>query len=61
MMLRFFGYDEMIVCENDKWGLLDYDGNVIIPIIYDNSVAFLNRNYCGAIKNGKAGVIDTQQ
>ena len=48
----------MIVCENDKWGLLDYEGNVIIPIVYDKTVSFLQQNYCAAIKDGKAGVID---
>lgn len=28
----------MIVYENGKWGLLDYDINVIIPIAYETKL-----------------------
>jgi hypothetical protein len=41
----------------EKNGHIDMDGNIVIPIIYEDILAFKN-GYAGAKKNGKWGLID---
>lgn len=64
-----FEYDEIIrtfssglinVCKNDKWGCLDLDGNVVIPLIYDWIFPFGKDplDTTSAKRNGKWGIID---
>jgi len=35
--LKFLGKDFIVVTKNNKWGVIDWDGNPIIPIEYDES------------------------
>ena len=41
-----------------KWGLLDYNGNEIIPTIYDRSFSIENNGKGITFQNGKGGCID---
>lgn len=64
-----FEYDEIVntfssglinVCKNDKWGSLDLDGNIVIPLIYDWIFPFGKDplDTTSAKRNGKWGIID---
>ena len=66
-----FEYDEIIrtfssglinVCKNNKWGCLDLEGNIVIPLIYDWIYQFGTGTNCVTqVKlNGKWGLIDKQ-
>ena len=64
-----FEYDEIIrtfssglinVCKDDKWGCLDLEGNMVIPLMYDWIFPFGKdaMDSTGAKRNGKWGIID---
>lgn len=64
-----FEYDEIVntissglinVCKNDKWGCLDLDGNIVIPLVYDWIFPFGKDplDTTSAKRNGKWGIID---
>ena len=64
-----FEYDEIIrtfssglinVCKNDKWGCLDLNGNIVIPLKYDWISPFGrdNTSTSCARRDGKWGVLD---
>lgn len=64
-----FEYDEIVntfssglinVCKNDKWGCLDLEGNIVIPLIYDWIFPFGKDPWdtTGAKRNGKWGIIN---
>ena len=64
-----FEYDEIVntfssglinVCKNDKWGCLDLEGNIVIPLVYDWIFPFGKDplDTTSAKRNGKWGIID---
>ena len=59
-ILRTFSSGLINVCKNDKWGCLDLDGNVIIPLCYEWIKPFGCEEECvkSAKKDGFWGVID---
>jgi hypothetical protein len=42
--------------QNSKWGLIDLNGTKIISPVYD-SIAYLQKEYAGVIKNKKMGLV----
>lgn len=59
-IIRTFSSGLINVCKNDKWGCLDLDGNVVIPLVYDWIFPFGKDplDTTGAKRNGKWGIID---
>lgn len=49
--------DECEVMVQDRWGVIDSDGNIIVPIVYD-SVSVNTPNLYRVEKDGKTGIID---
>lgn len=47
------------VCRGDKWGIIDANENVIVPIIYDEIDDGYYENYIICVSDGKSGVIDS--
>ncbi len=46
--------------EDEKYGLIDYDGNVILDLIYDDLVNYKNDDAYIASKNNKYGIINSK-
>ena len=42
-----------------KYGVIDRNGNVKVPFIYDEELRFEGKKYAIAIRNGKSGIIDS--
>lgn len=59
-ILRTFSSGLINVCKNDKWGCLDLNGNVVIPLEYDWIVPFDKKTsgISSAKRNGKWGLIN---
>lgn len=59
-ILRTFSSGLINVCKNDKWGCLDLDGNVVIPIEYDWIAPFGKDvlSSSNVRKKGKWGVLN---
>jgi len=52
-----YGPPAHYVVKNEKWGLMSYDGNVLIPAIYNN-LHYHTNSIIECKKNGKYGVLD---
>ncbi|MDN5479682.1 MAG: WG repeat-containing protein, partial [Chryseobacterium sp.] len=46
------------VKKNGKWGFIDYQANLVIPIQYDEVDCFRPSGLCAVTKNGKSGFIN---
>lgn len=46
------------VSKNNKWGFIDENGVVVIPMLYDEVQYFTQNNLSAVTKNGKSGFID---
>lgn len=59
-ILRTFSSGLINVCKNDKWGCLDLEGNVVIPIGYDWIAPFGKDvlSTSNVRKNGKWGILN---
>lgn len=55
---KFYGYLE--VKTNNKFGLINKAGTVLIPVIYDGLVQYLNYKYMVVSLNGMQGIIDLE-
>lgn len=47
------------VRKDEKWGVIDFKGNVIIPLMYDDYFTF-DRDCAVLLKAGKYGIVDFQ-
>lgn len=48
----------IIVSENKKYGLIDTDGKIIIPIIYDGITEMGDNGLISVLKSGKWGIVN---
>ena len=54
-----FTTDFQIVAKKDgKWGIIDFEGNIVCPFKYDRIVRVKGSMYHLVIKNGKQGVVN---
>ena len=54
-----FTTDFQIVAKKDgKWGIVDFEGNIVCPFKYDRIVRIKDSMYHLAVKNGKQGVVN---
>ena len=44
--------------QNEKWGLVDKQGNTILDFIYDRTITSNEHGFAGIYKDGKWGVVD---
>lgn len=49
----------MVKWRNEKWGMIDSAGNLVIPDIYDSIEYMCSEGLVGACKDGKYGYLDT--
>lgn len=58
---REVSYEYLTVCENGKWGVIDYEGNEILPCVYNAPVCFSEGLAAAVSKDGKTySFIDTK-
>lgn len=64
---EIYNEDNIILAiKNDKMGIYDYSGRVILPVEYEPSIGFISdsgwtdRNWLPLVKDGKMGAIDTK-
>ncbi len=55
--IYFFSDERAVVMKDGKWGYIDVNGRIVIPLIYDKAYAFSNGKAM-AIKDGKIFIID---
>jgi len=55
-----FTYGRAPVAKNKKWGFIDEDGILVIPMIYDHVEYFTKNNLSAVGKSGKAGFINRE-
>ena len=48
------------VSKNKKWGFIDENGKLVVPLIYDESDYFTKNGLSAVKRNGKSGFIDKQ-
>ena len=48
------------VMKDGKWGMIDHDGNVVIPFKYQGLTSF-SQGRCAVLINGKWGCIDREE
>lgn len=55
---RIFSFGLAAVKKNKKWGFIDEQGKLVIPMIYDEVDYFTQNKLSAVVKNGKSGFID---
>jgi len=63
MIFSWHSYDKAVsVCQNGKWGMIDQEGNVVIPLKYDTIKGYMSdrKSVVWAVKDGKHGALDRE-
>lgn len=54
-------YGEFIVRIDGKEGVMDYDGEVIVPLTYERLYDYGSWDHLGVLQNGRAGILDLEK
>lgn len=55
---RIFTFGLAPVSKNKKWGFIDENGKLVIPMLYDSVEYFTQNGLSAVMRNGKSGFID---
>jgi len=55
---HLWGSHLIVIKRNDKWGYIDSEGEIVLPLIYDDAQCFSHNGIAGVGIDGKYGVIN---